>query len=49
MELKTYMDLALKLLNMHFSLCGYSVSVLEILIYFAVAAILSALIRGILL
>lgn len=48
MEFKTYMNLALNLLNIHFNLCGVSVSVLEILIYFAVAAILVTLIRGIL-
>ena len=49
MELQSFINVAMRLMDIHFTLCGYSVSILEILIYFAVAAILAALIRGILL
>lgn len=48
MELQTYINLAVRLMNMHFVLCGVSVSVMEILVYFGAAAILVTLIRGIL-
>ncbi len=49
MELKTFINLAINLMSTHFTLCGVSVSVMEILIYFSVAAILVGLIRGIML
>lgn len=48
MDLSGCFNLVMKWLNVHFTLYGYSVSIMEILVYFFVAGVLGLIIGALL-